>query len=516
MTNPGAAINMLITYAIIIPLAIFVGYIMTDVAGHADYSNLGMVGLVIAVILSPVFIKWHYPIMVFGLAFPAYLFFLVGNPPCWQVVVILSLGIAIVERTMNREKRFLSVPSMTWPLLFIVAVIVLTAWLTGGFGLHSLGGSSGGGKKYITALLGVAGYFALSSRRIPREHVKFYVGLYFLSALPSFVSDLFPFLPSPLNYINLLFPPNYISNVDMAVGVSRLGSMSATLVAIVFFLLARHGLRGVFFTPNVFRAVGLILMLGLSTLGGFRSTLLTNLLILVMLFFLEGLHRTRLLPAAIMGLALMAAVLVPLASHLPFTVQRSLTILPLDLDPQARLDAEGSSEWRRNMWRDLWPKVPDYLLLGKGYLLKSDDFEMMGSTALSTGYAAQIDQSSVGLAASGDYHSGPLSTLIPFGIWGGLAFLWVTLAGLRILYRNWKYGDPELKTINAFLLAWYLQRYLTFFFIFGGFEMDLGLFARTVGFSVALNGGLRGPVRAPVEPVSFKAPARLQRQPQPA
>ena len=516
MTNPGAAIKMLITYAIIIPLAIFVGYIMTDVAGHADYSNLGMVGLVIAVILSPVFIKWHYPIMVFGLSFPAYLFFLVGNPPCWQVVVILSLGIAIVERTMNSEKRFLSVPSMTWPLLFVLAVIVITAWLTGGFGLHSLGGTSGGGKKYIMALLGVAGYFALSSRRIPREHWKLYVGLYFLSAFPMFISDLFPFLPSPLNYINLLFPPNYISNVDVTVGISRLGAISSSLVAVVFFWLARYGLRGVLFSPNILRALAFILILGLSTLGGFRSTLVANMLILVLLFFFEGLYRTRLLPAAIMGLALMAAVLVPLAIHLPFTVQRSLTILPLNLDPQARLDAESTSNWRLEMWHDLWPKVPDYLLLGKGYLLNAQDFDMMGDTALANGYAAQIDRGAVGLAASGDYHSGPLSTLIPFGIWGGLAFLWATLAGLRILYRNWKYGDPELKTINAFLLAWYLQRYLIFFLIFGSFEMDLGLFVRTVGFSVALNWGMRGPVRAPVEPVSFKAPARLQRQPQPA
>jgi hypothetical protein len=512
MTNPGAAIKMLITYAICIPLALFVGYILTD---PLNYGTLGFLGLVIALILSPLFIKWHYPIMVFSLAFPAYLFFLVGDPPAWEVGVLMCLGIAIVERTMNPEKRFLSVPSMTWPLLVTMGVIFLTAWLTGGFGLHQLGGTTGGGKKYIVLLSGILGYFALSSRRIPREHWKLYVGLYFLAALPSFISDMFPFLPAPLNYINLLFPPTQMGNHgDVTFGLTRLGALGTTANAVFFFMLARYGLRGILFSANVFRAPLLILMLGLSMLGGFRGILITNLLILVLLFFYEGLHRTRFLLVAIMGLTLLTALLVPFSKHLPYTFQRSLTFLPLDLDPQARLDAEGSTEWRLEMWHDLWPKVPEYLMLGKGYLLTAADFEMMGDSVLGQGYAAKMDSGSVGLAASGDYHSGPLSTLIPFGVWGAVAFLWATLAGLRVLYRNLRYGDPELRSINAFLLAWYLQRYLTFFFIFGGFEVDLGLFVRTVGFSVALNGGVRGPLREPAKAMRFKPLA--PRQPQPA
>jgi hypothetical protein len=505
MTNPAAAMRMLITYAISIPVAITVGYLLTN---PLDYGTLGFLGLIMALVLSPIFIKWHYPIMVFGLAFPAYLFFLVGRPPCWQVVVMLSLGIAIVERTLSSEKRFLRVPSMTWPLLFTVAMAALTAALTGGFGLHLLGGEVGGGKKYIVLILGVAIYFALTSRRIPREHWKFYVGLYFLSALPNFISDVFPFLPAPLNYINLLFPPSMDPTAGPSVGIVRLGALSNSAVAVFYFMLARHGLRGMFSPTHPFRALVFLLALGLSLLGGFRGVLIANLLVLILLFFLEGLHRTRLLPVVLLGAVLMTALLVPFARQLPFTFQRSLAFLPLNLDPQVRLDAEGSTEWRLQIWRDLWPRVPNYLLLGKGYLLTAGDFEMMGSGALANGAAAQMDRGNVSLAISGDYHNGPLSTLIPFGVWGAIALLWVTLAGLRVLYRNFKYGDPALRTINAFLLAWYVQHYLMFFFIFGGFEVDIGLFARTVGFSVALNGGLCGPV-----PKSAFAP---QLQPLPA
>ncbi len=41
-------------------------------------ARLGYLGLVILLILSPVFIKWHYPIMVFGLACPMTCFFLMA------------------------------------------------------------------------------------------------------------------------------------------------------------------------------------------------------------------------------------------------------------------------------------------------------------------------------------------------------------------------------------------------------------------------------------------------------
>ncbi len=180
MTNPVQAMRLLITYVVIIPLAVLVGYLLTD---PMDYGTLGFLVFIIAVLISPVFIKWHYPIMVFGLACPAVCFFLPGRPPLAQVVVVMSLGIAIVERAMSSDRRFLSFPVMTWPLLFIAAMAYLTAQLTGGIGLHTMGGDVGGGKKYITLFIGVATYFALTSRAIPPHHRKWYLILFMLPGI---------------------------------------------------------------------------------------------------------------------------------------------------------------------------------------------------------------------------------------------------------------------------------------------------------------------------------------------
>src|SRR6266853_1794925 len=52
----------------------------------------------------------------------------------------------------------LSVPELTKPLLFLSAVIGLTMFLTGGFGLRLLGSDRYGGRGYLYLFCAVAGY----------------------------------------------------------------------------------------------------------------------------------------------------------------------------------------------------------------------------------------------------------------------------------------------------------------------------------------------------------------------
>ena len=77
------------------------------------------------------------------------------------------------------------------------------------------------------------------------------------------------------------------------------------------------------------------------------------------------------------------------------------------------------------MWKALLPQVPPHLLLGKGYAISMEDFEMMGRDVA----FRSVDASQQGLALAGDYHNGPLSVVIPFGIWGVIAFLWFASPG---------------------------------------------------------------------------------------
>src|ERR1700744_2942405 len=101
MTNPANMMRMLITYGICIPVAILAGYFLVNAVNSPDYGTLGVLGIVITLLLTPIFIKWHYPVLILSIHLPVLCFFLKGAPPISQVMVILSLGIAIVERALN-------------------------------------------------------------------------------------------------------------------------------------------------------------------------------------------------------------------------------------------------------------------------------------------------------------------------------------------------------------------------------------------------------------------------------
>ncbi len=507
MTNPSSALRMLITYAVIIPLAILVGYLLTN---PMDYGSLGFFAIIIALLLSPAFIKWYYPFLVFGLCCPAYCFFLVGNPPLWQVVTLLALGIAVVDRAMG-NRRFISAPMVTWPLLYIAAMAYLTSRLTGGIGLHQLGGAGGGGKKYLTIFIGIASYFALTSQAVPKEKRNFYIALWLLTGTTSIIGDVASLLGGPFHALNQLFPSSLGQMQDVSLGKTRLGSVAGVFGGICGYLMARYGLRGIFLSPQRWRAVVFLLLFPLSLLGGFRSNLFSFAVVIILMFFMEGLHRTPLLPVALLAALLVAPVVGFFSDSLPYTFQRSMSFLPLKWDPQVLADAQGSTKWREDMWAVLWPQVPDYLLLGKGYSLSAEDFQHIGSGAFS-GLGASFDASQETLAISGDYHSGPLTTLIPFGLWGAIGLVWLQAAGLFVFYRNYRYGDPELKTFNAYGLAWGIAGTFGFYFVFGGFHDLVADAAKGLGFSIALNWGICRPAPKPaftprIKPLPVAAPA---------
>src|SRR5205823_13909599 len=120
------------------------------------------------------------------------------------------------------------------------------------------------------------------------------------------------------------------------------------------------------------------------------------------------------------------------------------------------------------MWKAVLPQVPKYLIKGKGYALDPNDLYMAQQSAV-RGFGIQAASALV----AGDYHNGPLSVLIPFGIFGFLAFLWLIGACIRLLYYFHRYGDPALQRINTFLLASFLAKIALFMFVFGAVSNDL-------------------------------------------
>ena len=279
--------------------------------------------------------------------------------------------------------------------------------------------------------------------------------------------------------------------VTTSENVSRLGGLASACLYLTSFMMAFYGIKGIF--QKNWRTVLLVICFVSILFGGYRGNLITFLLTFGILFYLEGMMRNRITPILILAGLLGGSLLLGYLDKLPFGVQRTLSFLPVHVDPIVEADAKDSTDWRLEMWQTVIPDLPKYLILGRGYLFDPAEMEMIRS-GLTKGEVAGAAS-----AYAGDYHNGPLSVIMTFGIFGVIGFLWFLIAGIKVLYNNYQFGDPALVQINRFLLAQFIAKAIFFMTIFGAFQVDLAYFTGLLGLSVCINGGMqKRPASAPV------------------
>jgi O-antigen ligase len=300
------------------------------------------------------------------------------------------------------------------------------------------------------------------------------------------------------NFLFWMFPVEsldvfkYQGSVVGPTGVNpRVTGLAPLGQAVFCVMLVRYGLRGILDGKKPWRIIVFCTFGVIAMLGGFRSTFLLLLMTFALLFYLERLHQTRLLVPVVFVFLAASGLLAIFAPRLPLSIQRSLTVVPfVQVDPVIRMDAQGSTEWRLQVWRDVLPEVPRYLLIGKGYVFSMAEQQDMRGT---------IESSEL----VGNYHNGPLSVIIPFGIFGAVGFLWFLVAGLRVTYQNYQLGDPAYHNLNLFLFAFLVAKIVFFFTIFGSFHSDMPMFLGLIALSISLNGGVAKPVVVPRPKIVF-------------
>ena len=505
-------LRTLLIYSICLPLAIFLGYMIgySPDASTDLHTYIG-VGIVLFLLVLPLLLRWHRFLLIASWNAAILLYFVPGRPALFFALAWLSLTISILQYIVNPKIRFISVPSVARPLLFMATVVMVTARANGGIGLGALGSEVMGGKKYLEMLTAVVAFFALVAQPIPLHKAAPYIVIFFLGFLTHAIGELGPIIAPGFYFIFWLFPISEQSVTTMFSSpgrqemMQRFSGITFACAGIYYALLARYGIRELFNSRRLFRLALLVLVGSAALLGGFRSTLIQFAATFAVLFYLEGLMRTRLLPLLLLVLAFSATLLIGFADRMPLNVQRTLTVVPgVQLDPLARASAESSSKWRWEMWRDVLPDVPKYFLLGKGFGLSAADIQKR----IVGGPGELQSLSGEGSALAGDFHNGPLSLLIPFGVWGAIGFTWFVIASLKVLYRNYKFGHPDLQRLNTFLYAMFLVRAIFFYLVFGSVYSDLGFFVGIVGMGIAINGGVAKPVLVP-QPV--QQPIRIRR-----
>ncbi len=516
MNNINALVRSIITYAVCIPLAAIIGYMLTK---PLDYSAAAFYSMIVIILIFPIIARFHHPLMFLCYNLPINLFFVKTSPSIGMVMIMISLSISIFDRILSRRSQFISVPEMTVPLVILMAVVFFTAEVTGGFGLKSLGSDVYGGKKYAFLIVGIIGYFAFTARPIPPEKATLYVSMYLLGGVLSAVSDLVPLVPSGLRFIYLFIPPSgagidSLGNYDnLELGVSRLSGVSFAASIFYLWMLAYYGVRGIFMSGKIWRITLLAIAFLLIGLGGYRSLFMLALSVFAILFFMEKMHRSPLMFVFLLLGVVAVGLVIPFASRLPFVMQRGLSFLPLDFNQEAIASAEASSNWRITLWTDMAQQIPKYFFVGKGYAISLEDWSNIQSSANANTVGGENDS----LALSSDFHNGPLSVIIPFGIWGVFAFTWIIGVAIWILYRNYRYGRPDIKRANRYLLAIFISKFLIFMTVFGALQGDIGTLLSFVGLSIALNYGVAKAGGQPLpQPAAINPPpSRLLLRPRP-
>src|SRR5258706_3127151 len=173
--------------ALCLPLAMLLGYFLAE---PMDSGSQAVIVLVLVVLAVPLMMNWYHPLLVLSWNACIMPIFLPGKPLAWMVMAPVALLFALLNRSVSRQHRFISNPSVTKSLLFLLAVVLVTGQLTGGIRFHALGAERYGGKHYFYMLAAVAGYFAFTSQRIPAHRAGVYLALFFLPCLTSLISNL--------------------------------------------------------------------------------------------------------------------------------------------------------------------------------------------------------------------------------------------------------------------------------------------------------------------------------------
>lgn len=506
MANTFVVSRAQLVYVLCLPLAVVLGYLLAD---PMQFGSMAIIAAVLGVLCVPVFIRWYHPILIFGWLSAVQPFFLPGQPSLWMLLALAGIIFALLNRFVSPNARFIEVPSLTRPMLFLLGAVLFTAWMRGG-GFQIMGSSSFGSKSYVWLILAIAGFFALTSQRIPKHRATLFASLYFLSGLTALIPNLAGFGGRATEFLFYFFAPIFAGEQLAAgsltsAGIVRLGGVSVMCTALLCALLTGYTTREIFDLGKPWRLAIMVAAVTGAVFCGFRSIFILFFLILGIQCYFERVINGRVLIGAAVITPVLGFFLVAGADKLPMVVQRTLSFLPIPVSPEAKLIGERSTDWRLDVWKEALPDIPAHVLVGKGFAVDSTELEFSYINA-SRHYAS----SSEWVLTAGNYHSGPLSVIIPLGIWGVIGVVWFFIASVKYLYGNYKHGDSALRRINTMLLSVFIAKLIIFFVVFGAFSSELYMFTGLVGLSVAINGPA-SPEPVPSESTEIEEVAYAQR-----
>lgn len=414
-------------------------------------------------------------------------------------VVLYVFGIFLILKCFKRNLRK-PIFDLADVFLLLLLGLLAFAFFRNPTGALGFGSERIGGRPYSLVAIACFGYWVLSRVTItPREALWLPVGMVasnLLHAGAAFIGDMFPTLGGFLVKFYSGFAPRSLQTlstaaVDPDAGTGRttyLGRAGSSMMqAICSYFKPLSAMLPIYPLSSLIFYSGMLAVL----LSGFRSGLAG----VILFFLLAGWFRSgvsHLVLSTLIVAPLLAILMIGQGTlfELPRSAQRTLSFLPGHWDPIAVSDAEGSTEWRMEMWIEALT-TDRYIknkILGDGFGADRRDLEAV-VTAESRGIRMHLDAE--GQAIMGGFHSGPISTIRVVGFVGLIVYYLLTLVMackayvLIVRAKNTSYFPFALFTLVS--TVYYP---LMFTFVFGAFDSDIGRTIVTLGLMKALGASL--------------------------
>lgn len=384
-------------------------------------------------------------------------------------------------------------------LLWLNLIYLFTVFVRNPVGVRAIPSDLVGGKPYALVLISISSWLVYSRVRIWPSLAKWYPLLGLTGTLLHGFIQLFTWaIPASVPFIARFYSgvsfqsyieENFSSESSESERVGPLGSLGRSIspVLLAYFrpLSLLNPLRPIRFCVFVTAALAILL-------SGFRSYIFQ----LGALFFIASiLHngKSEIPKLVIPGIAALILLIVVQSSgfDLPNSIQRSLSFIPgIEWSQKAAESAEDSSEWRYQMWREVWtePRWIKNKIFGDGFGFSRSDYQLMIDKKLHMGGFVDSDRTLV-QKINGDFHNGPLSAIRFVGIVGLIFYTLLLFGRAAYAYRLYKDARGTPYYVPAILFAMTcIYAPFHFFLIFGAFNKELpGMILSVAGLRLLRN-----------------------------
>lgn len=445
-----------------------------------------------------------------------------GDFSVGQLAIFYAFAVFL---TLKALKVVRSKPIYNWIdyLLWINLAYLLTAYIRNPVGTLGMGFEKIGGKPYVEVLIGLLAYWVLNRVTISPKLATRMPLLMILGALfNTFAGAVGMFIPSIGELLTPLysgFAPAPLVVQDAPTdgkGIDRencwVGGGTSLLKAFCSYFSPLSLLNPL----NIVRFLSTILVFVVVMKSGFRSVFLSTLFFFAFAaYFRKGMASAMRIPALVIPLLLFILIGHGTFFELPLNIQRTLSFLPGKWDPVAQGDAEGSTEWRHEIWANVWNSGDKYI---KNWWL-GDGFGMTRSELREAGQMGADSQEN--LTVAGDYHSLPLSTIHVVG-YVGLALLLIQMGGMSFyawMLINRARGTPYFP-LALFMGVPVVYEIILGMFVFGAYNGTAPANIYTVAWlrliSRSLDAYLNTTKEAPVESAAVFPELEFPRFPRPS